>query len=67
MTGVITDRMPPVSKTSIVLGLPSTPKLSEEPVKDGHSEMELEKKISYDAADCIVFFINETTLGRVRK
>jgi hypothetical protein len=64
MTGVITDRMPPVSKTSTVLGLASTSKLPVELISDGNSQRELVEKNSHDAADCIVFFINETILGQ---
>jgi hypothetical protein len=56
--------MSPVSKTSIILGLPSISKLPEEPISDGNSERELVEKNSHDAADCIVFFINDTILGQ---
>jgi hypothetical protein len=62
MTGSITDRLIP-SKTSILLGPPTTPELTGE-LNDGNLEVQLMERISEGAADYVVLFINETTLGR---
>ena len=64
MTGVITDRMSPESKTNNSHGPPSTVMFAEELATDSDSEVGINERSSHDAADCIVFFINETSLGQ---
>jgi hypothetical protein len=64
MTGVITDRMSPGSETNIFLGPPSLSNLTEKPNCDSNSEIKFIERSPHDVADCIGFFINETTLGQ---
>lgn len=66
MTGVVTDRMSPVSKTSIFQGLlSSTETFTDESTSEiNDSEIEINGRSPQDEDNCIVFFINETTLGQ---
>jgi hypothetical protein len=63
MTGVIAGRMSPESKTNKVTGLLATSNLRVKPCSDGESDAKLEIT-PQDAADYIVYFINENTLGQ---
>jgi hypothetical protein len=63
MAGVITDRLIP-SKTDMFPDPPIAPELIEGLNDDGNLEVHLMERISEDAADYVVLFINESTLGR---
>jgi hypothetical protein len=56
--------MSPESETNIFLGPPSPSKLDKEPSLDDELEIKSLRRMSHDVSDCIVFFINETTLGQ---
>jgi hypothetical protein len=61
MTGVITDRMSPVSKPNIFLGPPSPAKVTNEPIVEGKVEREFVGSNLNETTDCVVLFINEAT------
>jgi predicted aspartyl protease len=61
MTGVMADRMPPVCKTNNVVGLPITSKFDNISGSDNEADIEFDNNLE-DAADYVVYFINESTL-----
>jgi hypothetical protein len=56
--------MSPESETNIFLGPPSPSKLAKVPSCDGELEIKFMERSSHNVSDCIVFFINEATLGQ---
>jgi hypothetical protein len=50
-------------RKNVLLGPPSASKFTEEPSCDGELEIKFMERSSHDVSDCIVFFINEATLG----
>jgi hypothetical protein len=56
--------MSPGSETNIFLGPPSISNLTEKPNCDSNSEIKFIERSPHDAANCIVLFIIETTLGQ---